>query len=150
MSFKLLSKWLICQRILLFPGIKSSYWLLKPMGIRNDIMMCFCGCIVVPFEGTGVGGRQESLCSWKWKHLNNGLSEGPQMLGSRPRTPAYTRTPHLGLQFWKCRRWVEVPGMLEKGRWANRWTVNREWKSAGQRTRACVTENLGQNAELDM
>lgn len=90
------------------------------------------------------GGGQESLCSWKWKHLNNGLSEGPQMLGSRARTPACSRRPHLRLQFWKCRRWVEVPGMLEKGRWANRWTVNWEWKAEGQRTRARVTGNLGQ------
>lgn len=111
-----------------FPGIKPSYWLLKPMAIRNDITMHFCCLTGVPFEGTerrGGGGR---LCSWKWKASKQwSISEGPQMPGSVPQTLACDKSLHLReLGFENVRDgWRSKEYRWRAGGQTSRWTANQ-------------------------
>lgn len=117
----------------------------------------------------------ESLCSWKWKHLNNGLSEGPQMPGSVPQTLACSKSLHLRefisgnvRRGWRSKEcWWRAGG--QTSRWAaNQWLVVPvaspdsvavdlmrqllgEWgvKVGRKKNMSLHLENLCQNAELN-
>ena len=140
MSFKLLGKWLICQRILLFPGIKPSYWLLKTMAIRNDITMHFCCLTGVPFEGTERRGGGGSLCSWKWKHLNSGVYPKGRRCQARAPNSGWRQKPSpQRVRFWKYQR----------SRWtANQWLiVPAASPDSGCRADALAVRRLGSESQ---